>query len=76
MSVISSTESPFYEIRLSNKTVPGAPYKTVDNSSLLHLVAFSRVASLFVIGVENRIVGVDNSKFKYVDNRKRGGRQQ
>ena len=29
---------------------------------LLHFAAFSRVASLFVIGVENRKVGVDNRK--------------
>ena len=35
---------------------------------LLNFVAFSGVASLFVIGVDNRKVGADN--------RKSGGRQQ
>ena len=29
---------------------------------LLHFVAFSGVASVFVIGVDNRKVGVDNRK--------------
>ena len=32
----------------------------MQQRTLLHFVAFSGVASLFVIGVDNRKVGVDN----------------
>ena len=44
-----------------NKVV-GTTILQYSSESLLHSVAFFNVASLFVIGVEKRKVGVDNRK--------------